>query len=73
MNNTEKNDISLLNNTSNFNIINILKSSKIISQLLDYIQLTLTPYIYVYLVLNIIIILLLLVILYYIYNLKKMN
>ena len=62
-----------IHGSSNFNIINILKSSKIIAQLLEYIQLTLTPYIYFYLILNCIIIILLLIILYFVYNLRKNN
>ncbi len=72
--NIEQNNILIQSNnslSSDFNIINILKSSKIISQLLDYIQLTLTPYIYFYLAMNFVIIILLLIVLYYVYNLHK--
>ena len=37
------------------NLVNLLKSSKIIKQLYDYIILTIKPYVYIYLIINILI------------------
>lgn len=50
---------------NSLNLVQLLKSSKLIKQLLDYIKISINPYIYIYLLFNIIIIILLLIILWF--------
>ena len=60
---------SKINCYNNLNFIQLLKSSKIINQLYEYIIISIKPYIYIYILFNIIIIVLLLIILWIsIYN-----
>lgn len=51
-----------LNN--DFNIIRILKSSKILNQIMEYTVLIIKPYVYIYLIINVIIMSLLLILIY---------
>lgn len=54
-----------------FNIIPIIKSSKIITQLIDYLNMSIKPYLYCYVFINIIIFVLLFAILFMCNDIKK--
>lgn len=61
-----------LNN--DFNIIRILKSSKILNQIMEYTVLIIKPYVYIYLIINVIIVSLLLILIYLtVKRIKKIN
>ena len=62
---------SKLNCYNSLNLVQLLKSSKIINQLFEYIKISIKPYIYIYLLFNIIIIILLLITLWITIKNKK--
>lgn len=62
---------SKLNCYNSLNVVQLLKSSKLINQLYEYIKISINPYIYIYILFNIIIIILLLIILWMTIKNKK--
>ncbi len=55
---------SKLNCYNSLNLVQLLKSSKILNQIYEHIKISVKPYIYIYILFNVIIIIILLIILW---------